>query len=974
MSILTHAQIERLRALPLEAPVLEGTASLERLADQDAFWILAQGELDLFLQSLPPDGPEGERHHLCTFRAGQVLAGLRVPGERRDLRLVLVPAPGCRILAGPWERLDGTMQAQVREVFAEGAIARLTTRLDLAAPPRRLALLVPGATEDLRPGDCASVRHPLGWMQVLEGDLTLLGSGPVAAGPEEALPLVRGLWVQAGPRGARLLGAGREASGTGENRDRTAERILGVLLELLIKERARQDAAELERIRQGTAVDLRQRGRALESLARILEGRKNREAPMPEGDGGLLDVCRRVGGARGIAILAPPRWELEEAGRGPLEAICRASRVRFRQVALHGTWWKEDAGPLVGFLGPGRSPVALLPRPGEAGGYRLVDPAGSPDQDLGPELAAQLDPMAFTFYRPAPAGKLGLRELFLMVWRELRGDLRRVMVVSLGSGLLSLVLPVVMRVVTDQIIPDADVASLKVAGLAMAGMGCGGVLFNLARGFALLRLQIGAGANLQAAMVDRLLGLPVSFFKRFTVGDLLSRASAVDAIQGSLGSVTLSTGLSAAFSLLNFCLLLYYDAGLALVAVGVVAVVATFNGLFGRLMVRVERARQDAAGTLSGQTLQLLGGVAKLRVAAAEGRAFAHWCQSLLAERALAVRSNNLSVTMGVFNDVLSLVSTMALFAAVSLLLAAPGGGISPGRFIAFNAAYGSFCAGMLSLVGTLVGLLNIGPIYDRARPILEALPEDQATVPDPGRLAGRVEAHNLNFRYQPDRPLVLENVSFLAEPGSFIALAGPSGGGKSTIVRLLLGFERPEAGGIFYDSRDLQGLNLAGLRTQLGVVLQNSRLQPGSVYQSIVGTGLYSMDEAWEAAEAAGIAEDIRQMPMGMHTVVSEGGATLSGGQRQRLVIASVLVRRPRIVLFDEATSALDNRTQEIVAHSLERLNATRIVIAHRLSTIRRADRIYVLDHGKVVQEGTYDELQGQEGLFRQLAARQTA
>jgi ABC-type bacteriocin/lantibiotic exporter with double-glycine peptidase domain len=218
----------------------------------------------------------------------------------------------------------------------------------------------------------------------------------------------------------------------------------------------------------------------------------------------------------------------------------------------------------------------------------------------------------------------------------------------------------------------------------------------------------------------------------------------------------------------------------------------------------------------------------------------------------------------------------------------------------------------------------------------------------------------------------VLDDITLRIAPGEYVAVVGPSGSGKSSLFRLLLGFERPEAGAVFLDGKAIDTLDTGAVRRQLGVVLQNGKLATGSLYENICGGVQLPLEQAWEAARLAGLDTDIKRMPMGMHTMVAEGVNTLSGGQRQRIMIARAIARRPRILLFDEATSSLDNRSQAIVSAALGNLNVTRIVIAHRLSTVRQADRIIVLVDGKVVQTGSYAELSNMPGMFASFAQRQ--
>jgi ABC-type bacteriocin/lantibiotic exporter with double-glycine peptidase domain len=398
--------------------------------------------------------------------------------------------------------------------------------------------------------------------------------------------------------------------------------------------------------------------------------------------------------------------------------------------------------------------------------------------------------------------------------------------------------------------------------------------------------------------------------------------------------------------------------------------------LWSALRLRERLAELD--GRISGLVFQLLGAVSKLRVTASERRGFAVWSRLYAESTRLTFTANACDNLIATVNSMVPVLSSAAVFWLVHRSLH-PGAGQAPaamsvGGFVAFTAAFTLFLNAGMALSTTAFSVLNVVPTWRRARPILEARPEVDSARPSSKPLAGSIQAHHLTFRYKPDGPKILDDVSFTVEPGEFVALVGPSGSGKSTVLRLLLGFETPEIGSIYYDGQDLSKFDAGSIRRQIGVVLQNGRLLAGDIFTNIVGNLPLTIDDAWAAAEAAGVADDIRAMPMGMFTVISEGASTLSGGQRQRIIIARALVRNPKKIYFDEATSALDNRTQEIVTQSLAKMKVSRVVIAHRLSTVREADKIIVMAKGRIVQQGTFDQLMKEGGLFRELASRQVA
>ena len=542
---------------------------------------------------------------------------------------------------------------------------------------------------------------------------------------------------------------------------------------------------------------------------------------------------------------------------------------------------------------------------------------------------------------------------------------------GIAGALLALLIPVMTGNIIDSVIPDANHRQLLQIGLILLVSVFAMFMFQITRAVATVRMEGRMDSQLQAAVMDRLLSLPSPFFRRFTAGDLANRTLGINQIRQILSGATLTTAMSAIFSSFNMIIMFVYDWKLALIGMGMILVILLLSGGLSFVMVRYQRDIFDIQGKNAGLVLQLLTGIAKLRITGTEDRAFGVWAESFSQKKSIDFQSGKLNAALDTMTSFLPMVSTMLIF---WFFIRHHTSGLSTGHFLAFMSAFSTFQAALVQSTLTFAGLLHVIPLWERSKPILTTLPEVTETKTPVSAIDGNVTVDHVSFRYREDGPLILKDVSLTASSGEFIALVGGSGSGKSTLLRILLGFETPESGAVSYDGRDLSDLDVKSVRRHMGVVLQNGQVMPGSILTNITGATHLTMDDAWQAARMVGLDEDIKTMPMGMHTVIPAGGGTLSGGQRQRLIIARAIVRRPRLLFFDEATSALDNRTQAVVSESIEKMNVTRIVIAHRLSTIMHADRIYVMDHGVIRESGTYPELMEKKGAFYQLAKRQIA
>ena len=420
--------------------------------------------------------------------------------------------------------------------------------------------------------------------------------------------------------------------------------------------------------------------------------------------------------------------------------------------------------------------------------------------------------------------------------------------------------------------------------------------------------------------------------------------------------------------------LAYYSLRLAVVAGGLVLALVVVSVLLGRLQMRRHREALKMQGVIDGMIFQMITGLAKLRVANAEPYVLARWAGLFARQRGATLRARRWAAAQLAFNGLFTPLASAVLLGVMwtSLLAGDESSSFGLAAFLVAFSAFGQLAAGVTGLIAAATAVIALVPLFERVKPLLEAEPESAGDRTDPGDLTGDIELRDVHFRYQTDGDDVLNGVSLRIRPGDYVAIVGPSGSGKSTIYRLLFGFERPASGAVLFDGHDLLNLDPETVRRHLGVVLQDGQVAADTILNNVAGSSRPTTDEIWDAVRAAGLEDDIRAMPMGLHTMLHEGGRGLSGGQRQRLLIARALARKPRILLLDEATSALDNHTQSVVQDSLGRLSITRIVIAHRLSTVRDVDRIYVLDRGRIAERGRYDELIARGGVFAELAKRQ--
>lgn len=939
-------------------------------------WMVASGSVDLFSAPLEHGEPVGARNYVIRLNPGQTFLGIPDAPAHQGRGLFAIGDAETKLLQLPLDRLQEA--AREYEFSAIGIselsdewVAALLRRFKIAMIPQNCQDLQISTTLRFEQQSAYKPRRGVNWVRHTEGTSRVMGLDYLPMiGVNGYFPVSEKTWLQADTHVAVEAAATIDLIARDEFWTYLQQFHRFILESLNITE-LQADVRERERLREKAQDEARSFEHALLNLAIAIQPEKADRTPATTNP--LLAACRIVGKHLNMMFVEPPG----AAGVFNLEDIARASHIKTRPVLLREDWWRCDNGSLVAYQGDEKRPVALLqdsPR-----SYTLVDPVSGTRQHVTAEAAESLEAVAYMFYRPFPARVLAGIDLLNMGLAGMKNDLSMVVLMGICGALIGMITPVMTGILFDKVIPASDRMQLLQIGAILLVCAIANAVFGVIKAIAMLRIEGKADSGLQAAVWDRLLSLPAKFFRNYTSGDLAVRSTGVSAIRQMLSGATVQSLLAGIFSIGYLVLLFYYNKRLAVYATLISVVnVAMVTGL-SYLYVCYQRPLSEIEGKISGVLLQLITGISKLRVTGTEDRAFGLWSQHFGEQRKLSFKAGIVQNIQQTLNSVVPVLASLIIFYAVLQKLMSPDPNakelaLTTGTFLAFLAAYGTFQDALLQMSSAFMSALSIVPLYNRLQPILQAMPEVDDTKAKPTQLTGDIEVSHVNFKYQPEGPLVLKDVSMHINSGDFVAIVGGSGSGKSTLMRLLLGFETPETGSIYYDRHDLATVDVTEVRRQMGVVLQNSQIMGGTIFHNIAGASNLTIEDAWEAARMAGCDADIREMPMGMHTVLPQGGGSLSGGQRQRIVIARAIIKKPRLLFFDEATSALDNQTQAIVSESIERLQATRIVIAHRLSTIINADRIYVLDQGKIVQSGTYQELIRQEGLFVELAKRQMA
>ncbi len=968
------------------------------LLDQaDKAYFLAEGAIDVFTTAVENGRSTGPRSHFISVTPGGLLFGIDGSGQRHGF--LAVGGLGAMIYELPLALVQAAIshQALAAELVetVERWVADVGRRVTKGLTLPQADVKLRAGTEVAMPaGQIATSRKGAAWIYVRSGDAFFLDTEELDfSGANLIFPITPETWVEFNVQSELTCYDTATCIGHSALWEGLAAFHLAVCQsEFISKALLRVD----ENIRLRTKEEYRgvARAAALREVASVMR----HDLRPVGGDPGsaqdfLFAACRLVGERLGIAMRQHPEAHKLGAKSDRLGVIVRASRIRHRMVALRDDWWNREHGPLLAHITEDappaadgkpsppipKHPVALLPR--SRGGYDLANPATGERWRVNREVARSLHPFAYAFYRPFKDGILTVWDVVRFGSFGLGRDAVTVLLMGVLIGVLAALTPLFSSQIFDTAIPGAEKGGLAQYGIALMCAAMAGAMYQVVRSLAVLRIEGRMDYSVQAALWDRLLNLPPTFFRKFTAGDLADRAAGIDAIRSLVSGVGVSAVLGAVTSVFYLFVMFKFSMTMGMVAIGLVAFAMLLTAAANFLQLRHQRHESGTRGFIAGLVLQFLTGVSKLRVAGAEDHALKVWAHHFAKQKRIAWTIGRIENFVTVFNSGFPVFCTLVIFLALvhvreaAAATDAAAQTVTTGQFIAFNTAFGSFLGAMLGLSRASMSLLAVVPIWERLKPILNTEPELAEDRMFPGELTGQIDLFHVNFRYDPDGPLILQNVSLNIRPGEFVAFVGPSGSGKSTLLRVLLGFEIPESGKVFFDGQDLQTLDLREVRQRIGVVLQASRLAPTTIFHNIIGPNIQlTMDDAWDAAERAGLADDVRAMPMGMQTVVSEGGGAFSGGQKQRLMIARAIVNRPRILFFDEATSALDNQTQKQVTDSLDAMHATRIVIAHRLSTILNADRIVVLVKGRVVENGSCDELMKLNGHFAELARRQVA
>ncbi len=701
---------------------------------------------------------------------------------------------------------------------------------------------------------------------------------------------------------------------------------------------------------------------SFESIARSVTGRKIRKSLADQED--VSDAVSALLRHMGVKEREVP--PTVKGLRDRLDYLLSSTGILYREIILTKGWQTDAMGPMIGSIRETGTVIAILPS--EMGGYEYTDPATGRRVRITAQTAKGISEEALCFYRPLPMRELKLKDLLrYMISCLTTRDLANFAFASLAIALVGLLMPRLNRILTGTVIATGSMQLLYAVVSFLFFATAASVLISIIREMLLSRIRYKLNVSVSAATMMRILSLPASFFKDYSVGELDQYVSYMDSLCSILVDSIFSTAVTGVFSLVYLAQIFTFAPSLVWPSLIVTLLTLAVSLLSARVQMRLDQEKMVYTAKERGLVFSLINGIQKIRLSGAENRAFSKWTQLYVKSAQLIFNPPTIVRLASVFTTAVSMTGTAVMY------FIAVRSHVSVADYFAFNAAYAYISSAFTSLASVALSAASIKPITDLIKPLLSATPETSDNKETVTHLSGNIEISHITFGYDPESKPLFEDFSLNIPARQYVAIVGKSGCGKSTLVRLLLGFEKPSRGVISYDRKDLQQLDMRSVRRQIGVVMQDGKLFSGSIFDNIViSNPTLTLQEAWDAAEIAGIADDIRDKPMGMHTMLQEGGGTISGGQRQRLMIARAIPPKPRLLIFDEATSALDNITQRQVSEALDKMKCTRIVIAHRLSTIRHCDRILVLDQGKIVEDGTYDQLLARNGVFADLVARQ--
>ena len=951
-----------------------------RLDDPDSVWFIDQGAVNLFLVEFKDGVERAAPQHLLRCETGRLLPGVAPDEEdanEKDTSLSLIAkgSPGTLLKRLPASLLSEVHPAELAKqtdtwlTAVTDTLSRFASRL-----PRPTALAEPGLTQTLAP--CTlSVRRGVVWVSQpsrgvsLYMDMVDQAELADAGSPHEAvIPLTRTSWLT-------LLD---EATLAGKSTETLAQQgaLLPALasfhtvafnLERLNRRLAVVDDANLERER--TTSRRTAEAAARRRLFNIYDRPIDRDADVA--DTALADALKIIGRHQGIDFRIPVRSTLSDSPVGLVDVL-DASGVRARRVRLEpgGNWWRGDSNALLAFRANDGQPVALLP--GMFGRYREIDPVSKRSVRVTADRAGALKKEAWMFYRPLPARNVKLGDLLRIALHGSAGDLARLVIAGLPGGLIKLLPALALGFVANHIVAGGSAGVLYAVAATLAGFGLFGALLHLLQSTAMMRLEGRSASRVEAAFWDRLMRLPSGILRRHPAGDLAMSGMTFQSLRDGLQGAVADSLLSVVFLLPVFGVIFFYDATLGVITLAFSLGSLLVTAALGLRQISPYGRMIAAARGVAGRLFQIVGGIVKLRVESAEGSAYAIWARDYREQKRAELELGALEAHSRAFAAALPFLAGGVLLFAVVIV---SDRNVPVGDFLVVYTVFIAFQSAIARLgesFGTVAAML---PAFKQMRPLLAAVPETDVEGEPVNRLGGEILFDRISFRYEPDGPLILDDVTIHARPGEFIAIAGESGAGKSTLFRLALGIDRPTAGAVYYDGRDLRHLNLKQVRRKIGAVPQSVGLHPQDLWDNLVGHHEeVGTKEVWAAVRIAGIEDEIKGMPMGMMTMVGTSGAVLSGGESQRVTIARSVIGSPRIMLFDEATNWLDNESQAEVMRNLTALTSTRVVIAHRLSTLEQADRIYVLQAGKVVQSGSFRGLMETDGVFRELVKRQIA